>query len=118
MRAGMSPLEPIPIGRAVWNNAFGENSGNLIYQYSVFRALMREDTEFVARDFTSVYDAPGGVERLNETCDCAVFTLANAFRVDAIPTLVFMKDGKAVGQAVGLQGKDALKAMIEKVKGA
>jgi len=45
-------------------------------------------------------------------------TLANAFRVDAIPTLVFMKDGKAVGQAVGLQGKDALKAMIEKVKGA
>lgn len=45
-------------------------------------------------------------------------TLANAFRVDAIPTLVFMKDGKAVGQAVGLQGKDALRAMIEKVKGA
>ena len=45
-------------------------------------------------------------------------TLANAFRVDAIPTLIFMKDGKAVGQAVGLQGKDALKAMIEKVKGA
>ena len=44
--------------------------------------------------------------------------LANAFRVDAIPTLVFMKDGKAVSQAVGLQGKDALKAMIEKVKGA
>ncbi len=45
-------------------------------------------------------------------------TLANAFRVDAIPTLVFMKDGKAVGQTVGLQGKDALRAMIEKVKGA
>ena len=80
MRAGMSPLEPIPIGKAVWNNTFGENSGNLIYQYSVFRALMREDTQFYARDFTSVYDAPGGVEQLNETCDCAVFTLANAFR--------------------------------------
>jgi len=44
--------------------------------------------------------------------------LANEFRVNAIPTLVFMKNGQAVGQTVGLQGKDALKAAIEKIKGA
>ncbi len=42
--------------------------------------------------------------------------LANAFRVNAIPTLVFMKDGKAVGQTVGLQGKEELRALIEKVQ--
>ena len=42
--------------------------------------------------------------------------LANAFRVDAIPTLVFMKDGQAVGQTVGLQGKEELRGVIEKVR--
>ena len=44
--------------------------------------------------------------------------LANAFRVNAIPTLVLMKDGKAVGQSVGLRGKPELKAMIEAAKRA
>ena len=43
--------------------------------------------------------------------------LANAFRVNAIPTLVFFKDGKAVQQAVGLQQKAALKRIIDGVKG-
>ncbi len=43
--------------------------------------------------------------------------LANAFRVNAIPTLVFFKDGKAVQQAVGLQQKAALERTIDGVKG-
>ena len=43
--------------------------------------------------------------------------LANAFRVNAIPTLVFFKDGQAVQQAVGLQQKTALKSIIDGVKG-
>ena len=43
--------------------------------------------------------------------------LANTFRVNAIPTLVFFKDGKAVQQAVGLQQKTALKRIIDEVKG-
>jgi len=43
--------------------------------------------------------------------------LANAFRVNAIPTLVFFKDGQAVQQAVGLQQKTALKRIIDGVKG-
>ena len=43
--------------------------------------------------------------------------LANAFRVNAIPTLVFFKDGKAVQQAVGLQQKATLKGIIDGVKG-
>ncbi len=44
--------------------------------------------------------------------------LANAFKVNAIPTLIFMKDGQAVGQTVGLQGKEDLRGIIEKVKQA
>ena len=43
--------------------------------------------------------------------------LANAFRVNAIPTLIVFKDGQAVQQAVGLQQKAALKRMIDGVKG-
>ena len=45
MRAGVSPLKPVSIGEAVYNE-------------------------------------PGGIEKLNETCDYAVFPLANAFRPD------------------------------------
>ena len=44
--------------------------------------------------------------------------LANAFKVSAIPTLIFMKDGQAVGQTVGVRGKEDLRAVIEKVKKA
>jgi thioredoxin-like negative regulator of GroEL len=38
--------------------------------------------------------------------------------VSAIPTLIFMKDGQAVGQTVGVRGKEDLRAVIEKVKQA
>ena len=44
--------------------------------------------------------------------------LANAFKVNAIPTLIFMMDGQAVGQTVGLQTKEDLRAVIDKVKKA
>ena len=36
--------------------------------------------------------------------------------IQAIPTLFLFKDGKAVDKAVGVQGKDVLKAMIERNK--
>ena len=38
--------------------------------------------------------------------------LAIRFRVDAIPTLCFIRDGKLVNQAVGLTVKERLKTMI------
>lgn len=38
--------------------------------------------------------------------------LAMRFRVDAIPTLVFIRDGKPVNQSVGLVQKEQLQAMI------
>lgn len=34
--------------------------------------------------------------------------------IQAIPTLMLFKDGKAVDQVVGVQGKAALKAMIDR----
>ena len=38
--------------------------------------------------------------------------LAMQFRVDAIPTLAFIRDGKLVNQSVGLVPKEKLQAMI------
>ncbi len=82
IRAGMSPLKPVSVGDAVQHDLFGLNTGNLVFQYSTFRTLMREDTEFDARWPKQVFAEPGGVERLNETCDFAVFPMADAFRSD------------------------------------
>ena len=42
--------------------------------------------------------------------------LANAFQVEAIPTLVFFKDGKAVGKQVGLMQREALQAALDRLK--
>lgn len=39
--------------------------------------------------------------------------LAKTFRVMSIPTIVVMKDGKAVNQVVGLQSKAAILNMIK-----
>ena len=82
IRAGMSPLKPVSVGDAVQQDLFGFNTGNLVFQYSTFRTLMREDTDFDARWPKQVLGVPGGVEQLNETCDFAVFPMADAFRSD------------------------------------
>lgn len=49
IRAGVSPLETPDIDDVLQRDLIGTNSGNLIYQYSVFRALMTEGTEYTSR---------------------------------------------------------------------
>ena len=44
--------------------------------------------------------------------------LAGQFRVSAIPTLVFMKDGKIVNTAVGYQDYEALEALVSEAEKA
>ena len=39
--------------------------------------------------------------------------LARMFRVNSIPTLVMVKDGKVVSRSVGVQTKDRILAMID-----
>ncbi|MBQ7638638.1 MAG: thioredoxin [Clostridia bacterium] len=41
--------------------------------------------------------------------------LANSFRISSIPTLLIIKDGKTVNQAVGYRAKDELKALVDPV---
>ena len=42
--------------------------------------------------------------------------LARMFRVNSIPTLVMVKDGKVVSRSVGVQTKDRIFAMIDENK--
>lgn len=58
----------------------------------------------LANELTDVKFAKVNVDEQQE--------LAVRYRVDAIPTLCFIRDGKLVNQAVGLTQKDRLKAMI------
>jgi len=80
VRAGMTPLDAQPVDAVIRRNLFGFNSGNLLFQYSVFRTLMVDDTAFDARPTATVAGSPELIERMNAEYNCAVFPMANAFR--------------------------------------
>lgn len=85
IRAGLSPLENIEPLRILKENLIGANVGNLIYAYSVFRALMvSEDTEIVANHYKL---GEMSAEQINEEFDCFVIPLADAFRKDFMPEM-------------------------------
>lgn len=82
IRAGISPLEQSDPDDMLINNRIGTNSGNLIYQYSVFRTLMTEGTQFVARYFDATNSSDEFIEQVNSQFDCVILPLANAFRAN------------------------------------
>jgi len=80
VHAGMSPLEKPDMDRIFRDKLFTTNSGNLIFQYPVYRALMTEGTEFVSHllqrnDITDEF-----IDRVNSEFDCVVLPMANNFR--------------------------------------
>lgn len=82
IRAGLSPLENYSPLQLLKNNAIGDNVGNLIYAYSVFRSLMTdEDTEIVANHYKV---DPKDADKINEEYDCFIIPLADAFRKDFV----------------------------------
>lgn len=84
IRAGMSPLDTFDASKMLIDNTFGGNIGNLIYQFSVFRTLMTEDTVIIP-DYYSY--GPERAKEINENYDCYVIPLADAFRTEFIPSL-------------------------------
>lgn len=84
IRSGMSPLDIFDASYILNNNSIGGNVGNLIYQYSVYRTLMTEDTN-ITPDYYD-YD-PSRADEINEEYDCYVIPLADAFRKEFVPTL-------------------------------
>ena len=78
IRAGMTPVENIPLETIINRNSFADNTGNLIYQYGVMRALMTaDDVEFVPDRYQMT---AADADWVNENCSAYVIPLADAFR--------------------------------------
>lgn len=84
VRAGMSPLDTFSADEMIKRNSIGNNVGNLMYAYSVFRNLTTENVELDADYYRK---DPDDANRINETYDAYVIPLANAIRPSFIPAL-------------------------------
>src|SRR5699024_4635929 len=84
IRAGMSPFDNFDAPHIMFNNSIGGNVGNLIYQYSVMRTLMTEDT-IITPDY--YVNNPEKADEINEKYDCYIIPLADAFREQFVPSL-------------------------------
>lgn len=85
IRAGMSPLINTPVEDVIFENKIGNNVGNLVYAYSIFRTLMTDDTEIIPNNY---YVASLDPNEINETYDCFVIPLADAIRNSFAPYMV------------------------------
>lgn len=89
MRAGMSPLENISAAEVIFHNLIGENTGNMLFPYSIMRMLMREDTQITTIPTNRLYPAKQAAQ-WNEEYDFFVIPLANAFRKSFIVELGYI----------------------------
>lgn len=84
MRAGVVPYETVTPADCLTRNVLGGNSGNLLYQYSMIKALSTEGTVVVpSRYKVDLNDA----ERISQECSAFVIPLADAFRPDFVKEL-------------------------------
>lgn len=79
MRAGVVPYETVTSGECLERNVLGGNSGNLLYQYSMVKALSTKGTVVVPNQYRINLN---DVERINEECEMFIIPLADAFRKD------------------------------------
>ena len=89
MRGGISPLESMRISEIVVDNKIGDNSGNLVYLYSVMRSLMTEDTQIDMDQYDiemGRYDSKK-IDRINSEYAAYILPLADAFRGDYVNKL-------------------------------
>ena len=84
IRSGISPLDTFNAAYMIKHNSIGGNVGNLIYAYSVYRTLMKEETNIVPDYYNT---DPNKADEINEKYDAYVIPLADAFRKDFIPAL-------------------------------
>ncbi|MGP1434942.1 MAG: polysaccharide pyruvyl transferase family protein [Catonella sp.] len=82
VRTGLSPIEETPVSNILAYNLIGNNVGNLVYAYSVYRGLMTEpDIEFVPTKYRVLRL---DVDRINDECDSFVIPLADFIRHDRV----------------------------------
>lgn len=80
----MSPFDTYSAPEVILNNSIGGNVGNLIYQYSVIRTLMTEETTITPDNYKN---GPEYAEEINANYDCYIIPLADAFRKQFVSQL-------------------------------
>lgn len=89
MRAAMLPLDNFDTFQIVTDDKFGTNAGNMFFPYSLCRTLMTDETV----EFGSIRTMhPDFSREINETYDCLIIPLANAFRTSFMTELERMTD--------------------------
>lgn len=84
IRAGMSPLDSFSPTQVLLKNSIGTNVGNLLYVYGILRTITQEDTQIIPNYYSiDLKEA----DKINETCDCFIIPLADAFRNDFVSEL-------------------------------
>ncbi|MCW2840881.1 MAG: hypothetical protein JWR55_2364 [Aeromicrobium sp.] len=89
IRSGKDPFTPVVAETTLTQDVFNSNSGNYLFQHSVWKALATDGAELVSNATLSerVSPAPGDAARINAEFDHFVIPLANAFRADFEPRL-------------------------------
>lgn len=89
IRSGKDPFTPVVAESTLTQDVFNSNSGNYLFQHSVWRALTTDGAELVSNGTLSerVVPARGDAARINSEFDHFVIPLANAFRPEFAPRL-------------------------------
>jgi hypothetical protein len=82
VRSGKDPFTPVGAETTLVQDVFNSNSGNYLFQHSVWRALAVDGTELVSSSTLSERRSPepGDAARIDEEFDHLVVPMANAFR--------------------------------------
>lgn len=77
-RGGQLPYEYATPDRVLNRNYLGSNSGNLLYQYSILKALMTSENDVLEANYYEVFRY--SPEYINENFDVFIIPMADAFR--------------------------------------
>ncbi|MDD6208965.1 MAG: polysaccharide pyruvyl transferase family protein [Clostridiales bacterium] len=81
IRSGMSPLDSFTPAQILLKNSIGTNVGNLLYVYGILRTITQEDTTITSNYYSARME---DADMINETYDCFIIPLADAFRNDFV----------------------------------
>lgn len=87
LHAGMSPMHSLSAYDILCQNTIGNNTGNILFANSVFRALMTEDAQIDCVYAMSDLNSDAFADKVNAEYECFIMPLASAFRPDYMPRL-------------------------------
>ncbi len=89
IRSGKDPFTPVVAESTLTQDVFNSNSGNYLFQHSMWRTLSVDGAELVSNSTLSerVSPRPGDAARINDEFDHFVIPMANAFRTEFEPRL-------------------------------